>query len=48
MTECLRKFGIKDVRYVNYRIALVGEITIRFYLILLKKALSLIPNSRNV
>jgi len=26
----IREFGIKDVRYVNYRIALVGEIAIRF------------------
>ena len=26
----LREFGIRDVRYVNYRVALVGEITIRF------------------
>ena len=22
----IREFGIKDVRYVNYRIALVGEV----------------------
>ena len=26
----LREFGIRDVRYVNYRVALVGEIAIRF------------------
>ena len=26
----IREFGIKDVRYVNYRIALVGETAIRF------------------
>ena len=26
----LREFGIRDVRFVNYRVALVGEITIRF------------------
>ena len=25
----IREFGIKDVRYVNYRIALVGETAIR-------------------
>ena len=25
-----REFGIRDTRYVNYRIALVGESTIRF------------------
>ena len=25
----IREFGIKDVRYVNYRIAQVGEIDIR-------------------
>ena len=42
------EFGIRDVRYVDYRVALVGEITTRFYLILLKIASYLIPNSRNV
>ena len=26
----LREFGIRYVRYVNYRVALVGEIAIRF------------------
>ena len=26
----LREFGIRDVRYVNYRVALVGEIGLRF------------------
>ena len=26
----MREFGIKNVRYVNYRIALVGETAIRF------------------
>ena len=26
----MREFGIKDVRYVNSRIALVGETAIRF------------------
>ena len=26
----IREFGIRDVRYVNYRVALVGEIAIRF------------------
>ena len=26
----LRQFGIRYVRYVNYRVALVGEIAIRF------------------
>ena len=26
----IREFGIKDVRYVNSRIALVGETAIRF------------------
>ena len=44
----IREFGIKDVRYVNSCIALVGETAIRFYLILLKKALYFISNSRNV
>ena len=32
------EFGMRDVHYVDYRVALVGEITIRFFLILLKKA----------
>ena len=48
MQYILRQFGIRDVRYVNYRVALAGEIAIRFYLILPKKASHLIPNSRNV
>ena len=26
----LRELGIRDVRFVNYRVALVGETTIRF------------------
>lgn len=26
----MREFGLRDVRYVIYRVALVGEITIRF------------------
>ena len=26
----MREFGIKNVRYINYRIALVGETAIRF------------------
>ena len=33
----LRKFGLREVRYVNYRIAVVGEVAIYFYLILLKR-----------
>ena len=44
----LRKFRIKHKRYVNYRVALVGEITTRFFLIQLKKASCLTPNSHNV
>jgi len=28
----IREFGIKDVRYVNSRIALVGETAIRFFI----------------
>ena len=35
------EFGMRDVHYVDYRVALVGEITIRFFLILLKKHRSL-------
>ena len=30
MQYILRQFGIRDVRYVNYRVALAGEIAIRF------------------
>ncbi len=26
----IRELGIRDVRYVNYRVALVGEIAIRY------------------
>ena len=26
----IREFGIRDVRYADYRVALVGEIAIRF------------------
>lgn len=26
----IRKFGIRGVRYINYRVALVGETAIRF------------------
>ena len=29
--EILREFGIKHNRYVAYQVALVGEITIRFF-----------------
>ena len=34
----LREFGIRDVRYVNYRVVLVGEITIRFISILTQES----------
>ena len=33
----IREFGIRETRYANYRAAVVGDIAIRFYLILLKK-----------
>ena len=46
--KTIREFGIKHNRYVNYRMVPVGETSIRFFQILLKKASHLIPNSRNV
>ena len=41
-----REFGIRDVRYVNYPVALVGKIVIRLLSNLAQKTSSLIPNSR--
>ena len=35
----LREFGIRDVRYVNYRVTLVGEIIIRFLSNLAQKSI---------
>ena len=35
----LREFAIRDVRFVNYRVALVGEITIRFLSNLAQKSI---------
>ena len=28
----IRELGIRDVRYVNYRVALVGDAAIRFFI----------------
>ena len=33
------EFGIRDVRYVDYRVALVGEIAIRFLSIFAQKTI---------
>lgn len=33
----LCKFGLREVRYINYRYEVVGEVAICFYLILLKR-----------
>jgi|GEM_PF-2001405 len=46
IVHLLREFGIRETRYVNNRYAVVGDIAIPFYLILLKKASFLIPNLR--
>ena len=43
-----RELGIRDVHYVNYRVALVSEIAIRFLSNLAQKASYLLPNSHNV
>ena len=40
-----REFGIRDVRYVNYRVALVGEITIRFFSNLAQQSIASYPES---
>ena len=42
----IREFGIRETRYANYRIAVVGDIAIRFLSNLAQKASSLILNSR--
>ena len=39
----LRQFGIRYVRYVNYRIALVGEIAIRFLSNLAQESIASYP-----
>ena len=41
----IREFGIKDVRYVNYRIALVGETAIRFLSNLAQESIEFYPES---
>ena len=38
-----REFGIRDVRYVNYCIAIVSEIAIRFLSILAQKSIVSYP-----
>jgi|GEM_PF-964655 len=46
--ECgfVREFGIREIRYTNYCVAVVGEIVFRFLSNLARKARYLIPNSR--
>ncbi len=44
--KTLREFGIRKVRYANYRVAVGGDIAIRFLSNLSQNALYLIPNSR--
>ena len=39
----LREFGIRYVRYVNYRVALVGEIAIRFLSNLAQESIASYP-----
>ena len=39
----LRQFGIRYVRYVNYRVALVGEIAIRFLSNLTQESIASYP-----
>ena len=39
----LREFGIRYVRYVNYRVALAGEIAIRFLSNLTQKSIASYP-----
>ena len=39
----LREFGIRYVRYVNYRVALVGEIAIRFLSNLTQESIASYP-----
>ena len=41
--QTLRKFRIKHKRYVNYRVALVGEITTRFLSNLAQKSIVSYP-----
>ena len=42
----IREFGIRETRYANYRVAVVGDTAIRFLSNLAQKASSLIPSSR--
>ena len=39
----LREFGIRYVRYVNYRVVLVGEIAIRFLSNLTQESIASYP-----
>jgi len=42
-TQQATRVGIRDVRYVNYRVVLVGEITIRFLSILTQESVVFYP-----
>ena len=44
--KTLREFGIRKIRYANYRVAVGGDRAIRFLSNLSQNASSLIPNSR--
>ena len=44
--KTLREFGIRKIRYANYRYAVVGDIAIRFLSNLSQNVQYLIPNSR--
>lgn len=44
----VREFGIRDVRYVNYRVVLVGETAICFLSNRAQETSCFISNSRNV
>ena len=41
----LREFGIRGIRYITYRVAVGGDIAIRFLSNLSQKTSSFIPNS---
>ena len=44
--KTLREFGIRKVRYANYRVAVGGDRAIRFLSNLSQNASYLVPNSR--
>ena len=41
--KLLREFGIRDVRYANYRVSLVRETTIRFLSNLIQESIVFYP-----